>query len=147
MRLAWRANAVTSCPSVSLTYGAEEDFLAPFDPGALDDPDSFLDELRYLDVTISDPSCAPDWMYEGIAFTEELGGHPASGADGYWAVQIGDRIATVTSTLGDVELYALVASIGPTTAEALVAAIPAWAAEAWTFGGGWFNYPPTATGG
>lgn len=127
------------CPSLTLTYGSQEDLLAPVDA----DVDAFEDYV-YLDLYVSDASCLPGGDFLP-PFDGEFGGFPASGGDGYWDVEVGSATISVSSSLPDAELEPIVASIAPTTAAALVDAIPSWVADSPAMGG-WFGLPMSPFG-
>jgi hypothetical protein len=118
-----------SCPALTLSYASEGEVLAGMDPEAA------FEDMTYLDVTVTTPACSPLGMFEELTFDDELGGYPASGGDGFWEVQVGDALLSFASTLGDDELAPIVASIQPTSADALIAAIPEWVADAPSMGG------------
>jgi hypothetical protein len=126
------------CPTVSLTYGSEEDLLVMEDPAELTEEEmaAQYEDMRYLDVSLSSSTCYPDEEYGSGYFSDEIGGLPASGEEGYWEVQVGESIVTVSSTLDDEAVGALVTSLEPVTVEELAGSIPAWATKAYADGYG-----------
>jgi hypothetical protein len=117
-----------SCTTVSFTYGTEAGIFSEAEAMEMTEED--FDDLEYLDVSIADLSCGGDEaMYDESYFDDELAGHPATGGDGYWEIEVGDGVVTVSGSLEEDAVGGLVDSLRPTSVEAIVAAIPAWVAE------------------
>lgn len=82
-------------------------------------------DMEYLDVTIADLGCG-EMGYQASDFDEEIAGYPATGSDDFWEVDVDGRLVTVTGTLDEAEVDALVASLAPATVGGIVATIPDW---------------------
>jgi hypothetical protein len=104
------------CDSVSVQYD---------DPAMVEgtvDPES-TDELPYLYISTYDAAC---WLVDDPEpFDELLGGLPARDFDGSWEVRVGDGVVALDGNLSDEQLDAVARSLGPVSAETLIAAAPA----------------------
>ncbi len=143
-----------TCPTLSLSYATKALMDAysnvdPTDEEALD----ALDELPQVDVEIAPAACYLDSMggydqsgdpiEEGSIddyFATSFAGLPATGGDGYWEVKRGDQVVSISGSLDDAAMAAIVTSIHPTTVAALVSAVPDWVADSDGFVGGGFGY-------
>jgi hypothetical protein len=120
------AGETESCTSIDLTYDtkADADQMAALEE---DDPryDEIVDAQPYLDVTISPPDCG----YAEEGFDEPFAGFPSDGVDdGIIDLLVRGVVVSIDfDNVDEADIEALVRSLAPTTAPALVAAIPAWA--------------------
>jgi hypothetical protein len=122
------------CPQLWLEYASQADeqrFAAMSEEEILDDESDW----RYLEVTLISADCAADyggtdWEGNDLGdFEDTLDGRPVRGSTDYLEVLVGDVVVQLDNTLSDAEVEAVVRSLRPVTADALVARIPAWVPE------------------
>jgi hypothetical protein len=131
-----------SCPAVGLGFASQDDVLAQGDETTMseDELDALYEDMDYLDITVHDRACS-DGMYDDGYFDSELAGHPATGGGGYWEVALGDVVVDVSGSMDDEVLAAILTSMHPTSATALIASIPSWMADAMDQLGGMGPFP------
>ena len=85
-------------------------------------PEADAAALPYLYVSSHPAGC---WLEDDDApFDRELGGHPARRTSGFWELQVGDAVVGIDTSLDDAAVDAVATTLGPTSADALVTAVP-----------------------
>lgn len=104
------------CTSLDLSYADR----AVFEQEDLDELD--LEEAPYLHLSVYPSAC---WLEDDAEpFDLVFGGHGARDLDGVREIALGDAIVVIDTTLGDEAVEALAATLGPTSADALIGAAP-----------------------
>jgi hypothetical protein len=119
------------CWELDLSYSDPSESDIPFDLSDEEYSEAMAD-IPYLWVSVLSRACSE--AMDESPFDAQVGGFPSRGDDGYVEVLVGDAVVTIDSDLDEAEVDALVASLRPTTAQALADAIPEWARQ-WSSAG------------
>ena len=104
------------CTSLELSY----DDRAVLEQEA--QPEADLAGLAYLYLSVHPAGC---WLEDDDApFDLVLGGHAARRTSGFWELEMGEAVVAIDTSLDDVAVDAIAATLGPTSAGALITAAP-----------------------
>ncbi|MDQ3384941.1 MAG: hypothetical protein M3503_02850 [Actinomycetota bacterium] len=102
------------CTSLDLSYDDRAEQDAP--------PEADLAALPYLSLSVHPAGC---WLEDDDApFDLVLGGHPARETSGFWELEMGEAVVAIDTSLDDEAVDAVAATLGRTSAEALITAAP-----------------------
>ncbi|MGE3619867.1 MAG: hypothetical protein AB7L84_05320 [Acidimicrobiia bacterium] len=107
------------CEALELSYEDPEGLAALAEGDDLDELD--FESFGYAWVSVSDRDCARE--VDDSPFDDQLGGRPARGGDGWWEVDLGDVVVSLSTSTDDESLDVIAASLVEVPVDDLLARV------------------------